>query len=105
MAMKEATLPRSFAYGRKIYTPEDSEIPEGLYDELVEQGVLQEDGEPTAQERSDGLFEGLSDEQVASLEEAGYADAESISAATVSDLKALDHIGDTTVKKLKERAG
>lgn len=104
MAMKEATLPGSYSYGRKIYTPEDTEIPEELYDALVEQGVLDADGTPNEQGEGQ-LFEGLSDEQVASLEEAGYADAASISAASEDDLKALEHIGTATAKKLKERAG
>lgn len=38
--MKEATLPKAYVYGRKLYTPDDKEIPDELYDVLVEAGVL-----------------------------------------------------------------
>lgn len=104
MAMKEATLPRSFAYGRKIYTPEDTEIPEGLYDYLVEQGVLEEDGDPTEAETETGLFAGLSEEQVKNLTEAGFGEADAIASATVAQLQAVEKVGQNTAKILKARA-
>lgn len=100
---KEATLPRAYAFNRKIYTPEDTEIPDELFDVLVDAGVLDSDG--SANEEEDELFAGLTEEQAENLREAGFEDEEDVQAATVEDLEDVDKIGPATAKKLKERAG
>lgn len=50
--MKEATLPKAYVYDRKVYTPDDNEIPEGLYDVLVEAGVLEAEKDAEKSSRS-----------------------------------------------------
>lgn len=104
MAMKEATLPSSYAWGRKIYTPEDEKIPEGLFDYLVEQGVLGNDGTPDPSQQSRELFAGLSEEQVKNLTDQGYGEADAIASATIEQLTAVEKVGQSTAKQLKERA-
>lgn len=104
MAMKKATLPGSYVHGRKIYTPEDERIPEELFDSLVEQEILEPDGDPAAGEKSGDLFEGLSEEQIQNLHDAGLGEPDAIASATEDDLQQVEKIGQTTAKKLKERA-
>lgn len=107
--MKEATLPKAYAFERKIYTPEDTEIPDGLFDALVEAGVLEADGSAAessaeTEEQDEDLFAGLSDEQVQNLKDAGFEDEEAIAEASVEDLVEVEQIGKATAQKLKERA-
>lgn len=104
--MKEATLPKAYAFERKIYTPEDTEIPDELFDTLVEAGVLESDGSASEAEteQDEDIFAGLTDEQVENLKDAGFDDAEAIAEASVEDLVEVEQIGNATAQKLKARA-
>lgn len=100
--MKEAVLPKGYTFGRKIYGPGETDIPNDLFDALVESGVLESDGTVVADEP--GLFDDLSGEQIENLEAAGYYDAATISEATQEELVEVEKIGKATARKLKERA-
>lgn len=103
--MAKANLPGAYTHtDRRIYGPGEGDYPDELVQSLKDAGVLTGDGEPSEAQQEGGLFEGLTDDQVATLEAAGYDDEESISAASEEELDALDGIGEATIRKLKERA-
>lgn len=101
---KKADLDRCWSLRGRPYGPgEDVEIPDELYDILVDKGYIESDG--SAQQPEDELFEGLTDEQVANLEAAGFDSKQAIAAASEEELVQVDEVGPATAKKLKQRAG
>lgn len=102
--MPKADLDKCYSYRhptKSAWGPgKNVEIPQGLYDRLVAAGVI--GGKDDGGSGAGSIFDEIPTSAAEALRAAGFATEGDLRDATEEELRAVEGVGDATIKKIRE---